>query len=185
MMGRYDRTLAERFHEKYVMEPNTGCWLWIVSTRLRGLPYGEIRVGKRMASAHRVSWELHNGSIPNEMWVLHKCDVPQCVNPAHLFLGTRTDNARDMVKKGRSHSQKKTHCPKGHAYTEDNLMTYPGNIQRNCRACKTKQSYDDYRKNKAKKNADSRARYLKNKDRDLFRAKLKRVKRAIERFEAI
>lgn len=56
---------------------------------------------RRTELAHRVSWELHNGSIPDNMFVLHKCDIGQCVNPDHLFLGTHKDNCQDGLKKGR------------------------------------------------------------------------------------
>jgi len=76
----------------------SGCWLWTGACVDSG--YGVIRYGKSLR-AHRVSWQIHNGPIPEGMGVLHRCDVPCCVNPAHLFLGTDGDNVRDRDKKNR------------------------------------------------------------------------------------
>ena len=94
--------LAERF-ARYVGEPGeNGCILWTGSVNKRG--YGQIQLagrGGRPVLAHRLSWELANGPMASGMCVLHRCDVPGCVNPAHLFLGTRADNQRDMAIKGR------------------------------------------------------------------------------------
>lgn len=76
------------------------CWEWQAS---KGNKYGHGQFyanGKRDFS-HRVSWKIKNGAIPNKMCVLHKCDNPSCVNPNHLFLGTRQDNTRDMLEKHR------------------------------------------------------------------------------------
>jgi len=75
------------------------CWLWTAALDKDG--YGKLRVGDRKLLAHRASWAIHNGPIPEGMCVLHRCDVKLCVNPAHLFLGTQADNMRDMTIKGR------------------------------------------------------------------------------------
>lgn len=75
------------------------CWLWTGAKCGRG--YGHLRRNKLDKMAHRESWEIHNGSIPSGMWVLHTCDNPPCVNPTHLFLGSREENISDMYRKGR------------------------------------------------------------------------------------
>jgi len=75
-----------------------GCWDWEGSLR-RG--YGRIKVNGKAMGAHRISWIIHNGDIPEGMFVCHKCDNKLCTNPKHLFLGSAKDNTRDMVKKER------------------------------------------------------------------------------------
>lgn len=94
-----------RFFKK--IEKTETCWNWTASTNGRG--YGQFGLGARKLGnikAHRYSWWLHNCDIPDGMCVLHKCDNPTCVNPDHLFLGTKQDNSRDMYTKQRCSLQK-------------------------------------------------------------------------------
>lgn len=77
------------------------CWIWTGGKTRDG--YGVLTVGRRQQRAHRASYETFNGAIPPGMLVCHRCDVPLCINPAHLFLGRPEDNTRDMVAKGRNH----------------------------------------------------------------------------------
>ena len=79
------------------------CWLWTASLDKAG--YGYFKA-LNQRNAHRVSWAMHKGPIPNGMWVLHKCDVRNCVNPEHLFLGDQFANMADMVSKGRHNNGK-------------------------------------------------------------------------------
>lgn len=93
-------TLAERIEKLSIPEPNSGCWLWL--GQVSSLGYGHIMLSpsRRKTKAHRASWEAFRGPI-GELQVLHTCDVRCCVNPEHLWLGTRSDNMRDMYAKGR------------------------------------------------------------------------------------
>lgn len=93
-----------RFERKWTPEPNTGCWLWLHGTQKFG--YGFFKHAGEV-NAHRVAWLLYRGQIPPKMHVLHHCDVPQCVNPEHLFLGTQADNMKDCARKGRANSRRK------------------------------------------------------------------------------
>lgn len=108
-MGRKAIPIEDRFHKHYIPITESGCWIWIGKTTSgHGSTYGSVKMGtilggdRRTALAHRVSYELYTGPIPDGSQVLHECDVPLCVNPAHLFLGTHEDNMNDMLAKDRS-----------------------------------------------------------------------------------
>lgn len=92
-------TVLERFWNCVEHEPNTGCWLWSGPTAGKG--YGVIGVSSKQKYTHRFSYELHFGEIPSGLLVRHKCDIPLCVNPSHLIVGTYLDNSNDMVLRKR------------------------------------------------------------------------------------
>ena len=91
-------TKEERFWVKVVRGPD--CWNWNGGKLVEG--YGRFVDRGKYVLAHRVSWEIHNGPIPEGLCVLHRCDNPPCTNPDHLFVGTHGDNARDRAAKGRN-----------------------------------------------------------------------------------
>lgn len=96
--------LKKRFDQKWLAEPTSGCWLW-EGAIFSNTGYGRLRAGGTnniFFLAHRVSWYIHTGEDPGPKCVLHRCDTPLCVNPNHLFLGTRRSNHADMKAKGRA-----------------------------------------------------------------------------------
>ena len=114
----------QRLIRHMAINKTSGCWEWVGSKR-NG--YGRMIVGsrtdgtRRSMSAHRVSYELKYGEIPDGMEVCHKCDNPCCVNPDHLFVGTRQDNIDDRERKGRNNPPKGTTNAKA-KLTEEKVM---------------------------------------------------------------
>lgn len=133
------RKTEEEFYLARVVRKE-GCWAWTGNTD--GFGYGLVQLGRGepRTGAHRVSWRLHKGAIPDGMQVLHRCDNPPCTNPEHLFIGTALDNSRDASQKGRLSVPAKAWlgtrvvCPRGHAFDEANTKVHNGT--RLCRKCR-------------------------------------------------
>lgn len=100
-----------RFMAQIYPEPNSGCWLWDGYVGRAG--YGVFRLNGVDARAHRLSYHMHMGRFDPSLVVRHKCDVPACVNPDHLCIGTHADNVRDKVDRGRA--------PRGESHVNSKL----------------------------------------------------------------
>lgn len=113
------------------------CWPWM--RRRSSAGYGALTVNYRRAYAHRLMLELELGvKLGSRQYVIHSCDNPPCINPKHLSVGTAKQNAMDCSKKKRHFSSRKTHCPHGHKYDEENTRYNKragGRVFRSCGIC--------------------------------------------------
>lgn len=114
-----EERIARLFETRVVEITPSGCHIWIGGANALG--YGLIRDGVRHKRAHRVAWEMVNGPIPCGMVILHRCDVPSCVNPDHLMVGTQADNMRDMGRKGRARGGARGAAQGSAKLTEDDV----------------------------------------------------------------
>ena len=151
----YAKTAKARFAQRYWMDPKTGCWLWTGYVGEDG--YGQFSVNGKGRRAHRVSYELHVGPIPEGMTLDHRChnsddSCPggvcthrRCVNPGHLEVVTNVENV--MRGKGfAAEEARQTHCKYGHEFTPENTYVY--RKMRYCRTCKRRLDAE-YRARKA------------------------------------
>lgn len=132
------------------VDPITGCWLWTGGYwKNRPWPqnrYGYIGICKngkvRTVGTHRAMLLAIHGPLTKEQCACHRCDVPLCINPVHLFVGSMGDNIRDSRSKNRHHEAQKEYCHRGHPFSGHNLivrkqMKGKDGIQRVCRTCET------------------------------------------------
>jgi hypothetical protein len=126
----------DRFLNK--INKTDSCWLWTGALNSKG--YGSIRIDGKSVGTHVYSYKLYKGEVSEGLLVCHTCDIPNCVNPEHLWLGNSKDNAVDMVNKGRvgASSKPQTHCRKGHEFEIFGVYNYVknGKQERTCKECK-------------------------------------------------
>lgn len=132
-------TLFDRFEAKHIPEPNSGCFLWFGAYDPVG-GYGYIAGGRgKQELAHRVSYELFVGPIPDGLQIDHKCRMRCCVNPSHLEPVTcKVNIGRGNTGLAAARRQlAKTHCSNGHPYIDENTYRGPGREGRGRRTCRT------------------------------------------------
>lgn len=146
MKHEYAKQYIPKIEQRITTVPFSGCWLWTGGYMSNGYGIFKNKKDRSGYGAHRLSYAAFVGDIPEGLCVLHKCDVRPCINPDHLFLGTKKENSQDMARKKRGFSPAslRTHCPKGHNYSGLNA-----NGARICRICQLEATkrYNARRKN--------------------------------------
>lgn len=143
--------LSARFWAK--VDKTSTCWNWTASLRSKNSPYGNFKVLGKTKLAHRISYELLVGTIPEGLTIDHTCKNTKCVNPSHMELVTLSENVRRAeVWKNTNPGQvnrDKSYCPKGHPYDSINTYTTPSG-KRDCKECRRAACRKNYRKVKDK-----------------------------------
>lgn len=142
----------ERFKARVSVQEN-GCWIWCGYKQTTG--YGQVGFKGQRLLTHRISYALHFGEAPSDLFVLHRCDNRPCVNPNHLFLGTHQDNTDDMVAKGRQDKRRDfSKCLNGHEMSPGDWLSWKdkravtGTV-RVCKHCEKERKARSYKRRKA------------------------------------
>lgn len=129
----YNRRWMARVKANSIVS-NSGCWLWQGTTR--GIGHGTTMYRNKGCTVHRMFYMLHIGrKLGRWEYVCHRCDVPNCFNPDHLWIGSPAENQKDMQAKLRGKYQKATHCKQGHEFTSENTWVHKRTNHRHCRTC--------------------------------------------------
>lgn len=164
--------IQRRFEQKYIPEPNSGCWLWLGAVTTK-VAYGKFLVYGKLKLAHRVSWNIYRGQIPDGYEIDHRvCRNKLCVNPDHMVPCTSAEHLSQPDSGGQINSAK-THCPHGHPYSGDNLYI-PKKTRWNRRTCIACREAYQMRTQDAKKAYEARRRVEK---RDILLAKNREYRR--------
>jgi hypothetical protein len=138
------KTALERFEDKFIPEPNSGCWIWLACFSKK-TGYGRLGWNGSVTSAHQVSYQLHKGRIPQGLEIDHLCRNRICVNPEHLEAVTHQVNMLRGATVVAAHVAK-TNCPKGHPYSAENTEYFRN--MRYCKECRRVRQRLAYRRRK-------------------------------------
>ena len=138
------QTIEQRLWKFIEPEPNSGCWLWVGASDKNG--YGRVSIKSRAVWAHRATYEHYIKPIPPTMVLDHRCRQPSCVNPSHLRIVTRKQNALENSESLAAKEAQQTHCLHGHPFDVQNtyIVHRARGIKRVCRTCDLSRSATYY-----------------------------------------
>lgn len=132
-MTDHQKTI-DRMASKFINNPNNGCWEWVAS---KSNGYGRFWYKNKLEYAHRISHFIHIGPIPDGLTIDHLCKNPPCINPKHLEVVTQRVNSIERGTSPPAQNAKKTHCIRGHEFTDENTYLYKhrDKPKRSCKEC--------------------------------------------------
>ena len=166
--------LIERFLQKVDKSGSDkypDCWIWVGGRTSKDYGSFKYYAERSAIGAHVSSYLFHLGEVPEGMRICHRCDNPPCVNPDHLFLGSNSDNMKDMVTKDRHgvSSRKRTHCRRGHSFQEFGVYERSlknGKTDRICKECQRSKALE---KRHSPETREAHLKYQREYQREYYR----------------